>query len=82
VEAVTPAELKRLSAVRADLASGRARQVREDAEVSLAEMAATISDTIKTTPQAVSAWELARRRPGAVRALAYGKALAALPRNS
>jgi DNA-binding transcriptional regulator YiaG len=80
VDPMTPAELKRLAAIRADLASGRAREAREGAGISVAEMAAAISASHPVTPQAVSAWELHRRVPRAAGALAYGKALAALER--
>jgi DNA-binding transcriptional regulator YiaG len=79
---VTPAELRRLAAIRADLASGRARQARESAGVSVTEMAAAISDTIPVTAQAVSNWELKRRVPGAVRALAYARTLAMLAKRT
>jgi transcriptional regulator with XRE-family HTH domain len=79
---MTPAELRRLAAIRADLASGRAREAREAANVTVAEMAAAISDAIPVTPQAVSLWELNRRRPGAARALAYARTLAALARRA
>lgn len=74
---MTPADLKRITAIRADLASGRAREARERTGATVAEIAATMSGTVRTTPQAVSAYELGQTTPGTARALAYAKALAA-----
>jgi hypothetical protein len=75
---VTVAELSRIAAIRPGLASGRARDAREDVGVTVAEMADAISSTIPVASQAVSYWELGRRVSGAARALACARALAAL----
>ena len=77
---VTVAELNRVAAVCPGLAPGRARDAREDVDVTVAEMADAISGTIPVTSEAVSCWELGRRVSGAARALACARALAALTR--
>lgn len=74
---MTRAELRRITAIRADLAAGRARQAREATGASIAEIAATMSETVRTSPQAVSKYELGLTKPGPDRALAYAKALEA-----
>jgi hypothetical protein len=57
VTALPHAGLKRLAAIRADLASGHAREAREATGVTVAEIAAATSAMARTTPQAVSACE-------------------------
>lgn len=69
-------DLARVAQVRADLASGRARQARIAAGVRVHEVAAELG----VTPQAVSQWESGRRVPGTVHALAYGRLMEAVAR--
>ena len=68
------ADLALIARTRGDLATGRARQLRVDAGVSLAEVAAVL----KVSRQAAGQWETGRTRPSAVHALAYGRLLARL----
>jgi DNA-binding XRE family transcriptional regulator len=71
------ADLAAIARIRADLASGTARAVREAAGVSRAEIAAAAG----VTRQAVHAWETHKAVPSARNALAYARALtAAAPR--
>ena len=69
---MTVAGLRRIAAIRPGLASGRARDAREDVGVTVAEVAGAIDRIIPVTSQAraVSYGELRRRVPGAARALA------------
>jgi DNA-binding XRE family transcriptional regulator len=65
--------------IRADLASGKARQARIDAGVSGAEMARELQRRgHRVTPQAVFYWETGVNTPTVEHALAYGRVLAAL----
>ena len=69
-----PADLASAVSVRTSLASHAARQSRETAGVT----AADIARVIGVTRQSVSAWENGREVPTIPHALAYGRALAAL----
>ena len=75
-------ELAEATRVRADLASGKARQARIDAGVSGAEMARELQRRgCPVTAQALFYWETAgprRNVPTVKHALAYGKLLAEL----
>lgn len=71
---VTRRELALIADTRAALAGGSARQARIAAAVRVGEIAAVLG----VTPQAVSQWESGRRTPGALHALAYARALAAV----
>jgi transcriptional regulator with XRE-family HTH domain len=68
--------LARVARLRADLASGRAREQRRAAAIRVHEVAAELG----VTPQAVSQWENGRRVPGAVHALAYARLMDAVAR--
>ena len=69
-----PTDLATAVRIRADLASDAARESREAAGVT----AADIARVVGVTRQAVSAWETGREVPTVPHALAYGRALAAL----
>jgi DNA-binding transcriptional regulator YiaG len=69
-----PADLAVIARTRGALASGAAREAREAARLSAAEVAAAIG----VSRQSVHAWEWGRKVPSAANALAYGRALAAL----
>jgi DNA-binding transcriptional regulator YiaG len=73
---VRPSErqLVEIARIRDDLASGRAREQRRAAGVSLAEVARVL----KVSRQAVGYWETGHARPGGENALAYGRLLARL----
>lgn len=60
--------------IRQELRSGDARQARQAAGVSGAELAAVVG----VTRQAVSSWETGASAPSVPHALAYGRVLAAL----
>ena len=69
--------------IRADLASGKARQARIDAGVSGAEVARELQRRGHgVTPQAVFYWETGKNTPTIEHALAYGRVLAALGRRA
>jgi DNA-binding XRE family transcriptional regulator len=74
LDRVTRRDLALIAETRAALSGGSARLARLAASIRVTEIAAAIG----VTPQAVSQWESGRRMPGAVHALSYGKALAAL----
>lgn len=63
-----------LARLRADVASGRAREVRERARLSQAEVA----EAVGVTQPTVAAWEAARRMPHGERAARYADLLARL----
>jgi DNA-binding XRE family transcriptional regulator len=69
-----PTDLATAVRIRADLASDAARESREAAGVT----AADIARVVGVTRQSVSAWERGREVPTIAHALAYGRALAAL----
>jgi len=69
-----PTDLATAVSIRASLASHAARESREAAGVT----AADIARVVGVTRQAVSAWETGREVPTVPHALAYGRALAAL----
>jgi len=69
-----PIDLATAVRIRADLASDAARESREAAGVT----AADIARVIGVSRQSVSAWERGREVPTIPHALAYGRALAAL----
>jgi DNA-binding transcriptional regulator YiaG len=73
---VSRRDLARIAQVRADLASGRAREARIATGLKVGEVAAELG----VTPQAVSQWESGRRVPGTVHALAYGRLMDAIAR--
>ena len=76
-------ELAEATRVRADLASGRARQARIDAGVSGAEVAREMQRRGHgVTPQAVFYWETGVNVPKVENALAYGRVLAALAKRA
>ncbi len=63
-----------LARLRADVASGRAREIRELARLSQAEVA----EAVGVTQPTVAAWEGGRRRPHGERAARYADLLARL----
>lgn len=67
-------ELTQLRRVRDQAQSGEARRLREDAGLSLTEVAKAIG----VTASAVSQWESGRRRPRGIAALKYAAVLASL----
>lgn len=67
-----------LARLRADLASGRARRIREAARLSQAEVA----EAIGTTQPAVAGYESGRRTPRGERAARYADLLARLEREA
>ena len=69
-----PIDLASAVRIRTDLASHAARQSREAAGVTAADMARVVG----VSRQSVSAWETGREVPTIPHALAYGRALAAL----
>lgn len=71
-----PSDLAAAVRTRAELASDAARETREAAGVT----AADIARTIGVTRQAVSSWETGAVVPTVEHALAYAKTLAALAR--
>ena len=71
-------DLALVSAIRAELADGRARMAREDAGVRQADVAAVLG----VSRQAVSKWEAGLCSPSAPHALAYGKLLRQLARRA
>lgn len=71
---MTPDALRRAAQVRVFCASGEARRVREDARVSLREMAATVGVDHKT----IDRWERGVRFPTTAHVAAYADALDAL----
>lgn len=73
-----PADLAAVASIRADLASGRARTVRETSGVSQSE----IADALGVSRQSVSYWEAGRSVPVAEHALAYGKLLRQIGRQA
>jgi DNA-binding XRE family transcriptional regulator len=73
---VRPSDLAFAVRTRADLASDAAREAREAAGVTAADVARVIG----VTRQAVSSWETGAVVPTVAHALAYGRALAALAR--
>lgn len=73
-----PADLAAAVRIRADLASGTARQAREAAGITAADMARAIG----VSRQAVSSWETGAVVPTLEHALAYGKVLTALIRQA
>jgi transcriptional regulator with XRE-family HTH domain len=82
VPRLTQRDLLFVAQVRADLASGRAREARRAAGVTLAEMAAALTAQGKRiSPQALSQWERRKpdgtpvRRPDTEHALEYGRLL-------
>jgi transcriptional regulator with XRE-family HTH domain len=75
---VRPSDLAFAVRIRADLASDAARETREAAGIT----AADIARVIGVTRQAVSSWETGATVPTVAHALAYGKALAALGRRA
>lgn len=66
-------DLALIARTRAELASGTARQARQAAGISAAELAAAAG----VSRQSVSAWERGTAVPSAPHALAYARALAA-----
>lgn len=75
--AVTPLteyQLRKVSRVRRDAATGRARAIREAAGISLREAA----KAVRTTPASISRWETGKHSPGPEAALRYGALLDAL----
>jgi transcriptional regulator with XRE-family HTH domain len=68
---MTPAQLARIARIRADLASGAARERRKAAGIDQAEVASALG----VTAGAVSHWESGRRRIGTKYALAYARLL-------
>ena len=74
LDTVRPIDLATAVRIRADLASDAARESREGAGVT----AADIARVIGVSRQSVSAWECGREVPTVSHALAYGRALAAL----
>jgi len=75
---VRPADLAAAVRIRADLASDAARERREAAGVTAADMARVIG----VSRQAVSSWETGAAVPTLEHALAYGKVLTALIRQA
>jgi hypothetical protein len=75
---MTVTELSWIAVICPDLGTRRARDAREDVDVTVADMADAISSTIPVTSQAVSYRELGQRVSDAARALACARALAAL----
>lgn len=73
-----PADVAAISRTRADLASGAARQAREAAKVTQAEMASALG----VSRSALGHWETGRSVPSAEHALAYGRLLARLGRKA
>lgn len=73
-----PSDLAAAVRVRADLASDAAREAREAAGITAADMARALG----VSRQAVSSWETGTAVPTPEHALAYGKALAALERKA
>ena len=71
---VTPRQLADVARIRADLASGRARQARKAAGVRQSEMAIALG----VSQGAVSLWESGQRVPRAEATLAYGRLLGRL----
>lgn len=69
-----PSDLAAAVRTRADLKSDAARQAREKAGVTAADMARSLG----VSRQAVSSWETGAAVPTLEHALAYGKVLAAL----
>jgi transcriptional regulator with XRE-family HTH domain len=63
-----------LARLRADMASGRAREVRERARLSQAEVA----EAVGVTQPTVAGWESGRRKPHGDRAARYADLLARL----
>lgn len=75
---VRPADLATATRIRADLASGVAREARIATGVSGADVARAIG----VSDSAVFYWETGRYTPTAAHALAYGKLLARLGRKA
>lgn len=73
-----PSDLASAARTRALLRSGEAARLRDEAEVTAAELARALG----VTRQAVRSWETGAAVPTAEHALAYGKALAALERKA
>jgi DNA-binding XRE family transcriptional regulator len=71
---VRPSDLAAAVRIRADLTSDAAREAREAAGVTAADMARSVG----VSRQAVSSWETGAVVPTLEHALAYGRALAAL----
>lgn len=67
-------EIPTLVAVRALARSGRARQLRESAGLSLQE----IADVVGVTQASISRWELGQRKPRGEAAVRYGRLLQTL----
>ncbi len=70
------ADLALVSTTRAALTSGKAREQRELAQITMAE----VSRFLGVSRTAVAAWETKASVPTAEHALAYGRLLASLPR--
>ena len=66
-----PSDLALIAQMRADLASGRAREAREAAGVRQSEVAAALG----VSRPAVSQWESGKSAPDTAHALAYGRLL-------
>jgi DNA-binding XRE family transcriptional regulator len=73
---VRPADLAAAVRIRADLASDAAREAREAAGITAADMARTLG----VSRQAVSSWETGAVVPTLEHALAYGRVLRELAR--
>ncbi|MFE5868885.1 helix-turn-helix domain-containing protein [Streptomyces roseifaciens] len=74
---MNPAEISRLSRVRADALSGQARQIRLNTRVSLSELAGLCG----VDPSTVWRWEQGIRVPRGEAALRYAQALEVLARS-
>lgn len=68
---MSPAELRRISLVRALVAEGKARDQRKLRRLSLKEVA----DTIGTSRSTVHRWEAGETTPSAINALQWAEAL-------
>lgn len=72
-----PSDLAAAVRTRAELASKAAREARENAEITAADMARTIG----VTRQSVSSWETGATEPTLEHALAYGRVLRELAKS-